>query len=87
MMKEELIERPVLEVPVHCGKVSKADIRRLTNATWYELELAMKAISETDKTFEERYLSLKKAWSLPEDMAMELVMHLYPGYRIRVVLT
>lgn len=86
MTDDTLIDYPVIDVPVRGGKVKKAIIREITNASQYEYETTVDALRRKDKAFAEEYALWSKSWSLPEKMALQFVTYLYPGYRVRVVL-
>ena len=83
---DDLLELPVLEVPVQCGMIRKAVIRQVTNATPYELKLTMEMLSARDEEFARTYDKWRWSWSLPQAMALRLIRHLNPGYQMKVVL-
>ena len=86
MKQDDLLELPVIEVPVQCGMVRKAAILEVTNATSYEFKLTIKMMSERDAELAAVYQQYKLSWSLPQVIALRVIRHLNPGYKVKVVM-
>ena len=87
MTNDNQIDFPVIDVPVHCGMVKKSIIREITNASLYEFEATLSILRKNDEDFAKEYEEhWYKSWSLSEKLALQVITHLYPGYRVRVVL-